>query len=130
MKLHVPDDRSIRLAQTAAGFGVPQKMIATLLGITEPTLVLHYAEHLKEGKAKAIMQVCNTLFYRATEGKDLGAAIFYLKAQAGWREKHVLDDPENVQKLSTIAALVLASGLNDAPKAPEPYIEGESKRLQ
>lgn len=135
MRAHEPTDRSRQVVETASGLGIPQKFIAILAAsaaaspCSENTLRIHYQEELDAGKAKAIFAVAKTLFDRATTGKDLGAAIFYLKAQAGWREKHVLDDADTRDKLSTIAALVMASGLNDAPAAPEPYLEGESTRL-
>lgn len=106
---HEPDDKSRLTVKTAAGYGLPQEMIATLVGISENTLRKHYRDELSMGKAAATFQVAQTLFTRATTGKDLGAAIFWLKAQAGWREKHVLDDPAT--KL-TLAHLIAASGLD------------------
>lgn len=131
---HKPDDKSRLTVKTAAGYGLPQEMIATLVGISENTLRLHYRDELKVGKAAATFQVAQTLFTRATVGKDLGAAIFWLKAQAGWREKHVLDDPGPTQ---TLAHMIAASGLSvpgvtlltqqadgDAePIEPEPALE-------
>lgn len=90
--MHRPDATTRGVVETAAGYGLPQLMIATLVGISGPTLLIHYREELDRGKARACFQVAKTLFDRATTGKDLGAAIFFLKAQAGWREKHVLDD--------------------------------------
>lgn len=106
---HVPDDKSRALVTTAAGYGLPQEMIAILVGISENTLRLRYRHELDTGKATATFKVAQTLFNRATTGKDLGAAIFWLKAQAGWREKHVLDDPGPQQ---TLAHMIAASGLD------------------
>ena len=122
---HEPTKDTRRTAEVAASYGVPHHMIATLVGISEPTLRKHYKPELEAGKAKATFQVAKTLFDRATTGKDLGAAIFWLKAQAGWREKHVLDDDEpGKNKLSTLlGSIVQASGLNDAPEAPKAYVD-------
>jgi hypothetical protein len=43
-------------------------------------------ERYKRGKAKAIAHVANGLLQKARSG-DTTSAIFYLKTQAGWREK-------------------------------------------
>lgn len=111
---HVPTDTSRQVVKTAAGLGLPFEMIGVLVGCSEPTLKKYYADELKLGKATAVFEVAKTLFSRATTGKDLGAAIFYLKAQAGWREKHVLDDPATKQSL---ADLIRLSGLSTDPAA-------------
>jgi hypothetical protein len=124
---HEPDEKSRQLVKTCAGLGLPYKMIATLVGIgSDNTLMKYYAAELEEGKAQATFEVAKTLFHRATVGKDLGAAIFWLKAQAGWREKHVLDDPENRQSLADLIAL---SGLSSTPQAlPAPEDDQPPKR--
>jgi hypothetical protein len=123
---HVPTPASISLVETAAGLGLPQDMICLLVGVSKKTLYVHYRDDpvignvLDKGKAKAVFEVAKTLFQRATTGKDLGAAIFYLKAQAGWREKHVLDDPETRKGLAELIAL---SGLSSTPPPPDAYVE-------
>lgn len=114
---HAPDEKSRALVRTAAGYGLPMNMICVLVGISENTLRLHYKAELADGKATATFEVAKTLFHRATVGKDLGAAIFWLKAQAGWREKHVLDDPG---ARATLAHLVAASGMNVPGVDPMP----------
>jgi hypothetical protein len=114
---HQPTPQSRKTVETAAGFGLPHKMIGVLVGISEPTLRRHYELELERGKATACFNVARTLYARATTGNDLGAAIFFLKSQAGFREKHVLDDP-NVRKELNLAQLVLASGLSDRDPLP------------
>lgn len=121
---YVSDDKTRGLVRTAAGYGLPQKMIAVLAGISVPTLEKYYGQELKDGEATATFEVAKTLYTRATTGKDLGAAIFWLKARAGWREKHVLDDPETRK---TLADLVLMSGLSmTAPPQPEDPAQPET----
>lgn len=105
---HVPNESTRAMVKTAAGLGLPQPMIGVLVGCSENTLRKHYPDELAMGKAQATFEVAKTLFHRATVGKDLGAAIFWLKAQAGWREKHVLDDPATKV---TLAELIALSGL-------------------
>lgn len=124
---HEPDDKTRAMVKTCAGLGLPVKMIATLIGVgSDNTVKKYYAAELEEGEAQATFEVAKTLFHRATAGKDLGAAIFWLKARAGWREKHVLDDPGAQQNL---ADLIARSGLSVQPQAlPAPEAEHEPKR--
>lgn len=48
------------------------------------------SERYKRGKAKAIGSVAQGLLQKARDG-DTASAIFYLKTQAGWREKNDLE---------------------------------------
>lgn len=93
---HVPRDEDRKLVKLASAVGVPQTMIARLVqdGIDDETLRKHYRQELDLGEAEATYAVARTLFKRATEGGELAAAIFWLKARAGWREKSeiVVDD--------------------------------------
>ena len=70
-----------------AGFGVPQDDIATLLDIDAKTLRKHFRRELDRGSIEATAKVAQTLFRMATEGQNVAAAIFWMKARAGWREK-------------------------------------------
>lgn len=109
---HVPTPEARQTVANAAGIGLQHAMIATLIGVSENTLRKHYQLELDSGRARATFKVAAKLFNRAESG-DLGAMIFWLKAQAGWREKHVLDEPEGKSAI-TLAAMVLASGLDDS----------------
>jgi 5,10-methylene-tetrahydrofolate dehydrogenase/methenyl tetrahydrofolate cyclohydrolase len=90
-----PDQR--RTVKTMAGFGVPHLDIATFLGIDAKTLRKHFREELDRGTTEANAKVAQSLFQMATQGKNVAAAIFWMKARAGWREKievkPVIDDP-------------------------------------
>ncbi len=90
-----PDQR--RTVKTMAGFGIPQEDIATFLGIDAKTLRKHFREELDRGVTEANAKVAQSLFTMATQGKNVAAAIFWMKARAGWREKievkPVIDDP-------------------------------------
>ncbi len=69
-----------------------QEQIADYFGVTRPTLAAmierdaEISLRYKRGKAKAIGAVAQGLLQRARDG-DTTSAIFYLKTQAGWREK-------------------------------------------
>ena len=83
-----PNDEQRRLARAMAGFGVPQDDIATHLDIDPKTLRKHFRQELDRGTTEANVKVAQSLFQMATQGKNVAAAIFWMKARAGWREKH------------------------------------------
>jgi hypothetical protein len=83
-----PNDEQRRLVRAMAGFGVPQDDIATHLDIDPKTLRKHFRQELDRGTTEANVKVAQSLFQMATQGKNVAAAIFWMKARAGWREKH------------------------------------------
>lgn len=75
-----------------AGTGITHKTIAWILGMSDMTLRKHFAEELKHGNEKACGKVGGFLYQKATgqRGDDHGAvtaAIFWLKARAGWKDR-------------------------------------------
>ncbi len=85
-----PTDEQRRTVRAMAGFGVPHEDIATLLEIDAKTLRKHFRRELDRGSIEATAKVAQTLFAMATSGQNVAAAIFWMKARAGWREKHEL----------------------------------------
>jgi hypothetical protein len=83
---HNPTEETRKQAQQMAAVGITQAQIATYLGISDETFRKYYLEEYNRAKIAAVARVASTLYTRATEKQDLGAAIFYLKAQGGWRE--------------------------------------------
>jgi len=77
-----------RTVRAMSGFGVPQEDIATFLDIDPKTLRKHFRLELDHGSIEATAKVAQSLFRMATEGNNVAAAIFWMKARAGWREKH------------------------------------------
>jgi hypothetical protein len=71
-----------------SGFGIPQGDIATLLELDPKSLCKHFRRELDRGSIEATAKVAQTLFTMATVDKNVAAAIFWMKARAGWREKH------------------------------------------
>ena len=76
-----------RLARAMAGFGLPHADIAVLLDISVATLLQYFQDDLDRGVAEGNAKVAQSLFHMATVEKSVAAAIFWLKARAGWSEK-------------------------------------------
>lgn len=70
--------------------GIPHDQIATYIGIDKKTLYKYYREILDKAKIQANMKMAQCLFQQAQNGST-PAAIFWLKIQAGWQEKQVVE---------------------------------------
>lgn len=91
---HKPTDETRRMTETLSGFGVKHEDIALSLGISPKTLRTHYRKELDLGTINANARVAQTLFKQATDPenpKSTTAAIFWLKARAGWSERQEID---------------------------------------
>jgi hypothetical protein len=83
-----PTEEQRRTVRAMSGFGIPHDDIATLLEIDPKTLRKHSRRELDRGSIEATAKVAQSLFNLATVEKNVAAAIFWMKARAGWREKH------------------------------------------
>jgi hypothetical protein len=86
--LYEPTEEQRRTVKAMAGYGVPQDDIANHLEIDAKTLRKHFRRELSNGTVEANAKVGQSLFNMATSGGNVAAAIFWMKARAGWREKH------------------------------------------
>ncbi len=91
-KASEPTDEQRRLVRALAGFGVPQDDIASHIGIDPTTLRRRFREDLDRGMTEANAKVAQSLFQMATQGKNVAAAIFWMKARGRWREVHPSGD--------------------------------------
>ena len=82
-----PTDEQRRTVRAMAGFGVPQPDIATFLRIDPKTLRKYYRDELDQGVTEANVKVAQSLFNMATKSHNVAAAMFWMKARAGWSEK-------------------------------------------
>ena len=80
-----------RTVRAMSGYGVPHDDIATMLRVDPKTLRKHFRDELDRGSIEATAKVGQSLFRMATEGGSVAAAIFWMKARAGWREKQVVE---------------------------------------
>lgn len=94
-RAHRPTDQSRGQVSALASFGVPQNDIAAYIDVDPKTLRKHYRRELDTAETRANAAVAKRLYEQAT-GDSVPAAIFWLKARAGWREKtdvnHVSED--------------------------------------
>jgi hypothetical protein len=116
-----PTDEQRRTGKAMSGFGVPQPDIAVHLGVDPKILRKHFREELDRGSIEPTTKVAQSLFDMATQGNNVAAAIFWMKARAGWREKQ---DPQHSGELSVIQVV---TGVPRAADRPE-TIEGEIER--
>lgn len=122
-KKHEPTDETRARVRSLVAVGVPQDDVAKILGVSAPTLRKHYREQLNVAKAEANAKVAGALFRIATTPgtQQVTAAIFWLKCQAGWRDRDPVQTHVHANADSAAGQTLLAS-LKDA-KDYEPDAE-------
>ena len=117
-----PTDTERKQVKAMAGYGMPHEHIAALFrdGIDAETLKKHFKKELLTGKATAGMRIGKTLYDRATTGGDTTAAIWWSKAQMGWRDStRVETTGADGGPVKTESTVTLAADLTDAELAAE-----------
>lgn len=97
-----PTEEQRELVNQLAVFGLRHCEICTLIKdpsgtpISDKTMRKHFPDELSTGKLKANLRVMQTLYKKAIAG-DTASIIFWLKAQAGWRDSQrvELSGPNN-----------------------------------
>lgn len=87
----IPTEDQRRTVKALAGVGVPHEAIAGYLDIDAKTLRKYFRQELDQGSLEANVKVAQTLFSMATVDRNVAAAIFWMKARGGWREKNHLE---------------------------------------
>jgi hypothetical protein len=96
------------------GFGLKHDQIASITinsrtksGIGKATLHKYFRNELDQGGAIAISKVANSLYKKAlgTGQGSVAAAIFFLKARAGWSERTEVEISSNTGVLLVPAAM-------------------------
>ena len=116
--LMIPSPEQRNQVEVLAGFGLPQHQIAVLLGCDPKTLRKHFDAELSLGDAKATAKIAQTLYNKAGAG-DTASLIFWLKARAGWREKHDVEISGRDGK-PLEPTVVIYRWADDPPAAPSP----------
>lgn len=80
-----------------AGYGLLQPQIASIVGISVPTLAKYYRNEMDLGVAQTSAAVGKSLFQMATDDKNVQAAIWWSKSRMGWREAARLPEEQPTQ---------------------------------
>jgi hypothetical protein len=75
--------------------GIEQEHIASVIGISGPTLRKHYRREIAVGAHEANAKVIGALLANATTGKNVIAQIWWTKTRLRWSETQIV---ENVGK--------------------------------
>jgi len=101
---HAPTDATRQTVQLHTMVGTTQADIARVLDIDEKTLRKYYRDELDLAKAKANATIGGALFNQAKSG-DTSAMIFWMKTQAGWRERKDLNHTSEDGSMSPKAGI-------------------------
>ena len=125
----LPSDEQCRTVKALAAVGVPQDAIAGYIGIDPKTLRKAFRGELDHGSLEANVKVAQTLFSMATVDRNVAAAIFWMKARGGWREKNVLETDGNPQSPVQITIVRFATDADDVKDVDKdnspPLLEGD-----
>jgi len=85
-----PTDKERSMVSLMAAAGILHERIAASIGIAENTMRLHFAKELRDGIDNITTLAVGTLVQQMRAG-NIGAACFWLKCRAGWRETDRLE---------------------------------------
>ncbi len=94
---HEPTQANRTTVTKMTAYGIDQETISKCIGISKPTLHKHYRHELDTAKADCIVEVADRLISKI-RNDDGPSIMFYLKTQAGWREKDKDSDAEKAEK--------------------------------
>lgn len=81
------------MARAMAAMGVAPQHIAAQLGVEFGALMAGHGGELELAAVEANSKVAQALFQMATRQNNVAAAIFWMKARSGWREKVEIKAP-------------------------------------
>ena len=93
----ISTDVGLATIENLSGLGMTMNEIAAIIGVSRTTLYLHQRTNkevksaIERGRAKAIEKVAQVAYDMATDGRHPDMTKFYLKCQANWVEKQVID---------------------------------------
>lgn len=94
---HEPTDHNREIVTKMTQYGVHQDTISKCLDISLPTLYKYYRREIDTAKANCIVKVADRLMNKINND-DGPSIMFYLKTQAGWRERDKENDIEKEEK--------------------------------
>src|SRR5882724_4979827 len=81
-----PTEKDRLTVKVMTAGGIDQATIATVIGISKPTLRKYFRQEIRISAPEANAAVVQSLFQMATKGKNIAAAIWWTKARMGWGE--------------------------------------------
>lgn len=123
-----PTDKDRATVQTMAAYGIPQADIAAVVDCDLKTLRKHFRAELDTAAAQANARVAAALFKKATgDGpSSVTAAIFWLKARAGWQEAKEDAPGKKEQRQAKAEASSSGGGKFAVPPAPKLVVDNQS----
>lgn len=91
-----PTKKDREVVTALAGFGIPTDKIASVVGITKPTLLKVFAAEIARGTAQVEANLIGNLFKLASgnDGTALKAIIFSLQCRFGWSQYAPAPEPK------------------------------------
>jgi len=110
---HAPTDATRQTVQLHTMVGTTQADTARVLNIDEKTLRKYYRDELDLAKAKANATIGGALFNQAKSG-DTSAMIFWMKTQAGWRERKDINHTSEDRSMTPKAGITAVDAIEAA----------------
>lgn len=129
-----PTDEQRKQTRMMSAMGIPLADIAAVLGCTGPTLAKWCRQEIKVGRIEATTKVATSLFKQATDPKkpNVVAGIFWMKAQAGWRDRDwgpsEEETPAKKEQRLLAAHKVGSSGRLSPGRGPRLAVDNTKKR--
>ena len=110
---YLRNDEQAKRVEKMAVIGCNDNHIAAIEGMSEAQLQKMYSRELKDGRAKGVGAIAQTLYQMALSGKNPAATFFYLKCRARWQEVQHIKVEADVETKET---LVLTTSWREIPK--------------
>lgn len=86
----ISSDVARRAVEHYVFLGLPAHDIAEMMGVSESTLWRYYGDIISDAGKSNLAYIADSMMHKALTG-DTTAAIFILKARAGWRDRDRLE---------------------------------------
>lgn len=100
--VYVPTDKDRATVKAMVGYGIKQHDVAAVLGIHDDTLRKYYGPELATAMIEANAAVAQSLFWMATKGRNVAAAIFWAKTRMGWKDPVLLGNADDDKPLAFV----------------------------
>ena len=89
---HAPTEQDRGLVTTMVAYGIPQREVAAVVGVSINTLRKHYKNEIDTAGARATTRIAETLYRRALDG-SIRACTFWLERRGGdtWKLKQTVE---------------------------------------